>query len=366
MDDFGMKYIDEYRDKDLIRKLICAIKNEAEQDYTFMEVCGGHTNAIHRFGIPSLLPGNIRLISGPGCPVCVTDNSFIDNAVVYSRQERTIITTFGDLIRVPGTESSLEKEKAAGADIRIVYSPFEAIETAKLNSDKKIIFLGIGFETTTPGTAITIKEAERSDLPNFFLLSAHKIMPPAIETIIREEVVISGFICPGHVATITGSDAFTFISERHNIGCVITGFEPVDILHAIYMLVKQVNRGLPSTEIQYTRAVTINGNTKAQKEMSDVFEVCDMTWRGFGTIPGSGLRLNHKYEKFDIENTFPVAPGRHEENKHCICGAILRGIKIPADCSLFAGICIPENPVGACMVSSEGACNAYYKYRINE
>jgi hydrogenase expression/formation protein HypD len=361
-----MKYIDEYRDKNLIGKLTSAIRCEAEMHYTFMEVCGGHTNAIHRFGIPSLLPDNIRLISGPGCPVCVTDNSFIDKAIAYSRKEEVIITTYGDLMRVPGSESSLEKEKAAGADIRIVYSPLEALETAKVNSKKKIIFPGIGFETTAPGTAVTIKEAERADIRNFYLLSALKIMPPAMEILIKEGVAISGFICPGHVAAVTGSAAFSFIPERYNLGCVITGFEPVDILQAIYMLIKQVNSKLPRTEIQYTRVVTINGNTIAQREMNDVFEICDETWRGFGIIPGSGLRLKQVYERFDIGKVIPISLKGHEENVLCICGEILRGVKIPADCRLFAGVCIPENPIGACMVSGEGACNTYYKYRLNE
>jgi hydrogenase expression/formation protein HypD len=361
-----MKYIDEYRDKDLIRKLTSAIRCEAEMHYTFMEVCGGHTNAIHRFGIPSMLPDSIRLISGPGCPVCVTDNSFIDKAIAYSRKEGVIITTFGDLIRVPGSESSLEKEKAAGADIRIVYSPLEALETAKENGEKKIIFLGIGFETTAPGTAVTIKEAERAAIRNFYLLSAHKIMPPAMEVLIKEGVKISGFICPGHVAAVTGSAAFSFIPEKYNLGCVITGFEPVDILQAIYMLIKQVNSKSPCTEIQYNRAVTINGNTIAQREMNEVFERCDETWRGFGIIPGSGLRLKQVYERFDIEKVIPISFKRHEDNVLCICGEILRGVKTPADCRLFAGVCIPENPIGACMVSGEGACNTYYKYRLNE
>ena len=277
-----------------------------------------------------------------------------------------IITTFGDLIRVPGSESSLEKEKSAGADIRIVYSPLEALETAKENREKKIIFLGIGFETTAPGTAVTIKEAEKAGIRNFYLLSAHKIMPPAMEVLIKDGVAISGFICPGHVAAVTGSGAFSFISERYNIGCVITGFEPVDILQAIYMLIKQVNSKSPCTEIQYNRAVTINGNALAQREMNDVFEFCDETWRGFGIIPGSGLRLKQVYERFDIGKVMPVSLKSQKENVLCICGEILRGIKTPADCRLFAEVCIPENPVGACMVSGEGACNTYFKYRLNE
>ena len=361
-----MKYIDEYRDKGLILTLTGLIKKAANRNYIFMEVCGGHTAAIHRFGIPSLLPENIRLISGPGCPVCVTDNSFIDKAIAYSKREDVIITTFGDLIRVPGSGSSLEKEKAKGADIRIVFSGPEALDIAKTNSDKKIIFLGIGFETTAPGTAVTIKEADKAGIKNFYLMSAHKVMPPAMEVIIKEGVELNGFICPGHVAAITGSDAFSFLPEKYNIGCVITGFEPVDMLQAIYMLVNQVNRRSPDTEIQYSRAVTKKGNAIAQQHMDDIFMLCCDYWRGFGAIASSGLRLRKKFDRFDAEKVMPVIVKNQEENELCICGDILRGLKTSSDCRLFAGICTPENPVGACMVLGEGACNSFYKYRFNE
>jgi hydrogenase expression/formation protein HypD len=361
-----VKYIDEYRDKGLIIKLTELLERAAVRNYTFMEVCGGHTAAIHRFGIPSLLPENIKLISGPGCPVCVTDNSFIDKAIACSKIEDVIITTFGDLIRVPGSESSLEKEQVRGGDIRIVFSGLEALDIAKANSDKKLIFLAIGFETTAPGTAVTIKEAEKAGVENFYLLCAHKIMPPAMEEIIKEGAYLNGFICPGHVAAITGSDAFSFIAHKYGLGCVITGFEPVDILQAIYMLVNQVNRSSPDTEIQYKRAVTKEGNTIAQRYLNDVFELCDDRWRGFGTIVSSGLRLRKEYERFDAEKVIPVEVRYQEENVLCICGDILRGLKTPPECKLFAGKCIPENPVGACMVSGEGACNAFYKYRLDE
>ena len=361
-----MKHIDEYRDKGLIMKLMDLIKRYADRNYTFMEVCGGHTTAIHRFGIAALLPENIKLISGPGCPVCVTENSFIDKAIAYSKMNDVIITTFGDLIRVPGSGSSLEKEKAQGGDIRIVFSGLEALDIAKGNSDKKVIFLGIGFETTAPGTAVTIKEADMAGVRNFYLLSAHKVMPPAMEVIIKEGVALNGFICPGHVAAITGSSAFSFISGKYYIGCVITGFEPVDMLQAIFMLVNQVNSSSPETEIQYTRAVTKEGNIIAQRHMKDIFMLRDDHWRGFGTIASSGLRLRKEYEQFDVEKVIPVNVKNHEENVLCICGDILRGLKTPLDCSLFTRTCVPENPVGACMVSNEGACNTFYKYRLNE
>ncbi|MCX6326505.1 MAG: hydrogenase formation protein HypD [Bacteroidia bacterium] len=361
-----MKYIDEFRNKDLVMKLTTLIKKSVRRDYTFMEVCGGHTAAIHRFGIPSLLPGNIKLISGPGCPVCVTGTDFIDKSIAYSKMEEVIITTFGDMIRVPGSVSSLEKEKAAGADIRIVLSGLEALEIAKINSEKKVIFLGIGFETTAPGTAVTIKLAEKNNLNNFFLLSAHKVMPPAMEAIIKEGVKLNGFICPGHVATITGSLVFNFIPEKFNLGCVITGFEPADILQSILMLIQQVNLDTPKVEIQYNRAVTDRGNIIAQRHLSQIFEPCDELWRGFGVIPGSGLKLRKEYEKFDAGKIMPVKIKFREEDILCICGDILRGLKTPEDCALFAKICVPEHPSGACMVSNEGACNSWYKYRLNE
>jgi hydrogenase expression/formation protein HypD len=361
-----VKHIDEYRDKGLIMKITNLIKRAADRNYTFMEVCGGHTSAIHRFGIPSLLPENIKLISGPGCPVCVTDNGFIDKAIEYSKREDAIITTFGDLIRVPGSDSSLEKEKARGGDIRIVFSGLEALGIAKENSEKKVIFLGIGFETTAPGTAVTVKEADKAGVKNFFLLSGHKVMPPAMEVIIKEGVALNGFICPGHVATITGSTAFSNIPLNYNIGCVVTGFEPVDILQAIFMLVNQVNSSCPDTEIQYTRAVTKEGNIIAQQHMNDIFMLSNDNWRGFGTIASSGMKLRNEYEQFDVKKVLPVSIMNKEENVLCICGEILRGLKTPTECRLFATTCVPENPVGACMVSGEGACNTFYKYRLYE
>ena len=361
-----MKYIDEFRDKELIMKLAERIKKSVKREYTFMEVCGGHTSSIHRFGIPSLLPEGIRLISGPGCPVCVTGTDFIDKAIAYSVKQEFIITTFGDLIRVPGSLSSLEKERAAGADIRVVLSGLEALNIARMNTDRKVIFLGIGFETTAPGTAVTIRQASKAGIDNLFLLSAHKIMPPAMEVIINDGIRLNGFICPGHVAAITGSAAFGFIPQNHKLGCVIAGFEPVDIVQSILMLINMVNRDMPDVEIQYRRAVTTGGNKIAQDQMNRVFEYSDVQWRGFGIIPSSGLKLRREFERYDAEKVFPVDVKFQEDNRLCICGDILRGLKTPSECPLFANICSPNNPVGACMVSNEGACNTYYKYRINE
>jgi len=362
MNDRGIRYIDEYRDKVLIRKLVRLIRDSAHSGYTFMEVCGGHTAAIHRFGIPSLLPPGIKLISGPGCPVCVTGQTIIDKAVAYSRKQGFIIATFGDLMRVPGSLSALEKEKAAGADVRVVFSGLEALEIAKANPGRNIIFPGIGFETTAPGTAVTVKKANDAGLRNFFLLCSHKVMPPAMDSIINDGVNLDGFICPGHVAAITGSSVFEFIPGKYGLGCVIAGFEPVDLLQSVYMLVKQVNERSQSVEIQYTRAVTKKGNLLAKQLMKEVFEPCDSYWRGFGIIPLSGLRLRKEFECFDAEKVFPVKTAREVENQSCLCGEILRGLKTPSDCPLFSGVCNPLNPVGACMVSEEGTCNTHYKY----
>ncbi|MBN2863236.1 MAG: hydrogenase formation protein HypD [Bacteroidales bacterium] len=361
-----MKYIDEYRDADIVRKLSDRIAGSVKQNYTFMEVCGGHTSAIHRFGITSLIPPDIKLISGPGCPVCVTGKTFIDKAVACSRQENVIITTFGDLIRVPGSDSSLERERAKGSDIRIVLSGLEALEIARMNPGKKIVFLGIGFETTAPGTAVTVISAEEKGIDNFFLLCAHKTMPSAMETIIKDGTALDGFICPGHVATVTGSVIFNFIPENYNLGCVVTGFEPVDIMHSVLMLINQVNNSSFKVEIQYNRAVNENGNKLAQRYMNEVFEPCDTYWRGFGMIPGSGLALRVKYLKYDAEKIFDQVVEETEDDGACICGEILRGLKVPVDCPLFGRVCVPDNPVGACMVSSEGACNTWYKYKRHE
>lgn len=360
-----MKFIDGYRDHDLIREIVRRIENSATGEYTFLEVCGGHTAAIRRFGIVSILPRNIRLISGPGCPVCVTGKDFIDTLAAYSELDDVIITAFGDLLRIPGTGGrSLEKVKALGSDVRVVFSCLDALETAKRNRNKKVIFAGIGFETTAPGTAVAIKKAKKENLNNFLVLSAHKVMPPAMEAILREGTMLNGFICPGHVATITGADAFDFIPARYNTGCVVTGFEPADILLSILLLIHQVNRGIPAVEIQYSRAVTTSGNMTARKIMNEVFEPCDAEWRGLGIIPVSGLCIRKRYASCDAKVMIPVEVKKEAEDENCICGDILKGISEPADCSLFAKTCTPLNPAGACMVSEEGSCNAWYKYRV--
>ncbi len=357
-----MKYIDEFRNKDLVKKLVQKIEDIADRNVSLMEVCGGHTWAIQKFGIPSLLPDQVNLMSGPGCPVCVTSKRFIDQAVAYSRSDDVIITTFGDLIRVPGSSSSLEKEISKGNDVRIVYSVLDALDIARNNPDKKIVFLGIGFETTVPGTAQGIKNAAAENIKNFFVLSSHKIMPPAMGALIDEGVRIDGYIAPGHVSTITGSGIYQNIPEKYGVGCVISGFEPVDILQSVYMLLKQIKEKRFSVEIQYSRVVKPEGNTIALKTMEEVFTLRDDWWRGFGIIPKSGLGIAEKYKLFDAEKMIPVDVEETIEEKGCICGEILKGLKKPHDCKLFGKICTSTNPVGACMVSHEGACNAYFRF----
>ncbi len=357
-----MKYVDEYRNKGIVKYYSDQIKKISTKHVRLMEVCGGHTMSIQKFGLPWLLPDTVELVSGPGCPVCVTDRSFIDKAIAYSRLPNVIITTYGDLIRVPGSTSSLEIEKAAGADIRIVYSILDAMLLAKKNRRKKIIFLGIGFETTAPSTAAGILKASTASLTNFLVLSAHKIMPPAMETLIDEGVNIQGYIGPGHVSTITGKGIFKDIPKKYNMGVVISGFEPVDLMQSIHMLVTQIENNDPKVEIQYTRVVKPEGNIMAQQMMDEVFELRDDWWRGLGTLKNSGLGINSKYSKYDAENMIEVEVEETKEPKGCICGLILRGEKKPKDCKLFGNVCTPSDPVGACMVSTEGSCHAYYLY----
>ncbi|MEZ5199434.1 MAG: hydrogenase formation protein HypD [Bacteroidales bacterium] len=357
-----MKYIDEYRDKELVGKLLDQIKAVSRKPIALMEVCGGHTMSIQKFGIPSLLPDTIKLISGPGCPVCVSDRRYIDQAIAYARLDDVIITTYGDLIRVPGSTSSLDQEKANGADIRIVYSILDALKIAKVNRDRKVVFLGIGFETTAPSSAAGIVQAQMAGIRNFYVFSSHKIMPPAMEALIDEGVNLDGYIAPGHVSTITGIGIYENIPKKFGLGCVVSGFEPVDLLKAILMLVNQIENNDPKVEIAYTRVVKPEGNFKAQQMLDEVFELRDDWWRGLGVLPESGLKIRAKYADFDAEVQIPVEVEPTREDKGCICGEILKGLKNPKDCKLFAKACTPNNPVGACMVSHEGSCHAYYKY----
>jgi hydrogenase expression/formation protein HypD len=357
-----MKFMHEFRDRRIAGDIAGRIKALAKRKVTLMEVCGGHTMAIHRFGIPSLLPDTLTLLSGPGCPVCVTGKRFLDHAVALARRDDVVIATFGDLIRVPGSTSSLEKEKAAGRDIRIVYSALDAVKMAGELPSKKVVFLGIGFETTAPTSAAAVFRAEEDGVPNFFLLSSHKIMPPAMEALINSDVKIDGYIAPGHVSMVTGTGIFRAIPEKFRLGVVVSGFEPLDLLQSIYMLVRQIEDQDPKVEIQYTRAVQESGNTRAIGLMGDVFAHRDDTWRGLGVLPGSGLGLSEKYARFDAEKEIPVEIEETAEERNCICGNILKGLNEPKDCPLFGKACTPVNPAGACMVSSEGSCQAYYRY----
>lgn len=356
-----MKYIDEYRDKKLVLALAEKIKTLSTRPVNLMEVCGGHTMAIRKYGIPALLPPTIRLLSGPGCPVCVTSRRFIDHSIALARLPDVIIATFGDLIRVPGSSSSLDNEKARGADIRIVYSILDAISLAQRNPEKRIIFPGIGFETTTPGSAAGVKIAHQQQIRNFFFLSSHKVMPPAMAALIDEGVNIHGYIGPGHVSAITGSGMYEELAVKYRVGVVISGFEPLDLLQAIYMLIKQIEEDSPRVEIQYRRAVPPEGNRKARELVADVFEPRDDWWRGLGILTGSGLKLQEKYSHLNAEN-IPVTIEMTREPKGCICGQILKGVQAPPDCKLFGTVCTPQDPVGACMVSSEGACHAHFRY----
>lgn len=358
-----MKYVDEYREKDLIQSLAERLRAISRKEIVLMEVCGGHTMAIHRFGLHSLLPSNIHLVSGPGCPVCVSSQHFIDSAMVYSRIPGVIITTYGDLIRVPGSATSLEKERAAGSDIRIIYSVLESLEIAKQNPDKNVIFLGIGFETTAPATAAAIIKAKQENISNFFVLSAHKIMPPVMKALVEKDLKINGFIAPGHVSAITGTSVYNELASVYGLGVVVSGFEPVDLMQSVLMLACQSEASNPKIEVQYHRVVNSEGNKIAQNIMHEVFEYRDDLWRGLGLIPLSGLRIRDDFSSFDAEKQFNVEVPKSAEPKGCICGQILRGLKTPPDCPLFAKKCTPDDPVGACMVSGEGTCATYFRYR---
>lgn len=361
-----MKYMDEFRDRDAVLGYAAQIRKLAEQypkTMTFMEICGTHTMSIYQYGIRSLLPDNVRLISGPGCPVCVTPNGYIDSAIAYSRLPETIITTFGDMVRVPGSSSSLMEERARGADIRIVYSPLDAVSIAKKNSNKRVIFLGVGFETTAPAIAGSILAAKAAGISNYFVLASHKTIPYAMEVLSSDpELRIDGYICPAHVSAIIGANAYRTLAEKRGVPCVVIGFEPVDVMQGVEMLARQVVEGVSKVEIQYSRVVNWEGNRKAQSVLDEVFSVCDAEWRGIGVIPGSGLEINDSYAAFDVEKAVPVSVEETKEHQGCRCGEILKGKASPFECPLFDTLCTPESPVGACMVSSEGTCAAAYKY----
>jgi hydrogenase expression/formation protein HypD len=358
-----VKYISEFRDSALAQGLISDIRGKSKQKVRLMEFCGGHTVAIFKYGIRQALPPNIELVSGPGCPVCVTATSDIDKAIALAMIPGVIITSFGDMLRVPGSRDSLQQARAAGADVRIVYSTLDALKIAQENPAKTVVFIGVGFETTAPTIAASVLQAKEQKIKNYRVLSLHKLCPPVIKAILDAgEVKLNGLICPGHVSAITGSNAWEFVARDYGIPCVVAGFEPTDILQCVDMLVTQVENRQSKVEIAYKRGVTPEGNLQAQKIMQQVFEPCPANWRGMGAVPASGLKLRQKFADFDAEVAFDIKPEPAIEPKGCICGEILRGVKTPADCRLFRKICTPENPVGPCMVSSEGSCSAYYLY----
>lgn len=342
-----------------IKKLM----DEIGRPIKLMEVCGTHTVAIFRHGIRDVIPKTISLLSGPGCPVCVTPIRDVDIAIVVSKLDNCILSTFGDMMRVPGHKQSLFHAQAEGAHISIVYSPMDALKLATENRDKNIIFFATGFETTSPSVAGTLSEAERLGIENFFIYSAHKIVPPALRALLDSpDLKIDGLILPGHVSTIIGTGPYEFIASDYRIPSVVTGFEADDILNAIMMLLEQTASGRAEVEIQYTRVVKKEGNQKAMALIEKYFEPCDANWRGIGVIPMSGLKLRNTVSNWDVSRILTVEVPDAQEPKGCLCGSVLRGIKIPTDCRLFGKACTPEHPVGACMVSTEGSCAAYYKY----
>jgi len=328
-----------------------------------MEVCGTHTVSIFRSGIRSVLPQTISLLSGPGCPVCVTDQGEIDAFIELARIDDVIIATFGDLMRVPGTRSSLQKESAGGRDIRVVYSTFDALEIARKNPAQKVVFLGVGFETTAPTIAAAILSAAQTGVSNFSVISAHKLVPPALEALMAaEQINIDGFILPGHVSVIIGLNAYRSFFDRHRVPCVVAGFEPTDILQAITLLVEMLEAGRPALDNAYPRAVTPEGNIKAQQILDEIFEPADACWRGIGVIPQSGLKIREQYAAHDAQKLFDVQIPDARTPKGCACGEILIGTKTPPECALYKKVCTPMDPVGPCMVSTEGTCAAYYRY----
>lgn len=361
-----MKFVDEYRDPSLVQKLCQSIGKRARslgKEITIMEVCGTHTVSIGRFGIRTLLPDTIKLISGPGCPVCVTSVHDVDCALYLAGVSGVIFATFGDMLRVPGSHGkTLQGMKARGADVRVVVSAMDCVELARMDTSRHVVFMGIGFETTSPTVALLLKECLNSRIENLSVLSVHKVIPPALRVLINDpELKVDGFLCPGHVSTIIGVEPYRCLVEAGR-AAVITGFEPVDILEGILMILDQIGRNSPRVEIQYKRGVNPEGNPRARKMLDEVFEPGPAQWRGLGTIPESGLFIREEYAYFDAQRCFSIPHIESVETKGCRCGDVLRGILSPRDCPLFRTVCSPREPMGPCMVSSEGTCSAYYRY----
>ncbi|MFI5144125.1 MAG: hydrogenase formation protein HypD [Ignavibacteria bacterium] len=359
-----MKYLDEYRDSETANKYSELIHGLAEKPWTIMEICGGQTHSIVKYGIDELLPENITLVHGPGCPVCVTPVELINKAIDIASRKNVIFCSFGDMLRVPGNKKDLLSVKADGGDVRIVYSPMDALKLALQNPQKEVVFFAVGFETTAPANAMAVYQAKKQNINNFSILVSHVLVPPAMEAILgSKNNRVQGFLAAGHVCTIMGFHEYFPIAKKYKVPIVVTGFEPVDILQGIYMCVKQLEEGRTEVENQYTRSVKKEGNEEAQKIITEVFRIVNRKWRGVGEIEHSGLGLRKDYIKYDAEKKFEVTDIKAEESKECIAGLILQGLKKPNECTAFGTKCTPEFPLGAPMVSSEGACAAYFRYR---
>lgn len=358
-----MKYVDEFRDSSLARPLLAELQKSVTKPLRIMEVCGSHTMAIFRNGIRSILPEGFELISGPGCPVCVTSAPHMDAFIAMADKPGVRVAIFGDLFRVPGTNGSLANASSRGAKVDIVYSPMDALELAKQHPDDQVVFLGVGFETTTPGIAATILAAKNQNVSNFMVFSTHKVMPPPLIALLNDPgLKIDGLLCPGHVSSIIGAGAYQPLVDKYNLACVVAGFETTDLLNGLILLARQVGSGKFAVENTYPRAVSWEGNPRAMKMVDEIFEPADMDWRGLGVIPYSGLKIRDKYAEFDAEKRLDITIPQVEEAKGCRCGEILKGMSIPPECPLFDSRCTPSNPIGPCMVSSEGTCAAYHKY----
>lgn len=362
-----MKYLQEYRDADLVLGTIAQIKERVTQPWTIMEICGGQTHSILRNGLDQLLPEEIELVHGPGCPVCVTPLELIDKALEIAAKPGVIFTSYGDMLRVPGTSGDLFSIRAGGGDIRVVYSPLDAVRLAQENPDREVVFFAIGFETTAPANVISVIQADKLGLDNFSILVSHVRVPPAIEAILSSPANrVQGFLAAGHVCAVMGYWEYLPLAEKYQIPITVTGFEPLDLARGILATVESLEAGTHEVKNAYIRTVTEQGNQSAQAIINQVFESCDRKWRGIGIIPGSGWRLKPAYASFDAEKRFQVEAIQSEESSLCISGQILQGLKKPDQCQAFGGICTPENPLGATMVSDEGACAAYYRYRTQK
>ncbi len=360
-----MKYIDEYRDATAVRKLAAAIRTATTKPWTIMEICGGQTHSIVKFGIDGLLPDQVTLVHGPGCPVCVTSVALIDSALSLARRPEVILCSFGDMLRVPGSETDLLTAKAGGADVRMVYSPLNAVELARTHPDREVVFFAVGFETTAPANAMAVLQAHQFGLKNFSLLVSHVTVPPAIRALLSSpENRVQGFLAAGHVCTVMGTGEYPSLAKEFRVPIVVTGFEPVDILRGILDCVQMLEAGEVGVRNAYARAVREAGNVPARQILKEVFQTVDRDWRGIGRIPASGLALREEWQQFDASRRFKIEIREGMESPECISGQIMRGARKPHECPAFGSKCTPDHPLGAPMVSSEGACSAYYRYRL--